>query len=94
MLASSGYVSHVDKDRCIGCGNCNSYCQFNALEVVDGVNQVIYEKCTGCGVCNGKCESDVLSLAADEAKGFPLEICSLMGGLDPGAVTKPRIECY
>jgi len=78
MLASSGYVAQVDEILCTGCGACNEYCQFNALEVVDGINQVSYEKCMGCGVCVNKCDYDAMSLIADESKGIPLEISSLM----------------
>ena len=78
MLASSGYVSQVDEDLCIGCGDCVPCCQFHALEVLDGQNHVIYEKCMGCGVCTGKCSQDALSLVRDDAKGIPLEICSAM----------------
>lgn len=78
MLASSGYVCRVDEDLCLGCSDCNSYCQFEALAVVDGLNQVSYEKCMGCGVCTSKCEHGALSLVADESKGIPLEICALM----------------
>ena len=78
MLASSGYVSQVNEDLCIGCGDCVPYCQFHALEVVDGVNHVIYEECMGCGICISKCEQEALSLARDNAKGVPLEICSVM----------------
>ena len=78
MLASSGYVAHVDEILCTGCGNCNSYCQFNALETMDGVNHVIYEKCMGCGVCVTKCDYDAMSLVTDESKGIPLEIRNLM----------------
>lgn len=78
MLASSGFVSQVDEDLCIGCGDCISFCQFHALDVVDGVNRVIYESCMGCGVCTGKCDQGALSLVRDEAKGLPLEICSPM----------------
>ena len=77
MLASSGYVSQVDEDLCIGCSDCNSYCQFGALQVTDGVNHVIYDKCMGCGVCTSKCEHAALSLVRDEAKGVPLEVCNL-----------------
>jgi ferredoxin len=62
----------------MGCGDCNAYCQFHALEVVDSMNQVIYENCMGCGVCVSKCEHDALSLIQDPTKGIPLEICSLM----------------
>ena len=78
MLASSGYISHVDTDLCMGCGDCTSYCQFHALEIVDDVNHVIYENCMGCGVCIDKCDHDALSLVREEAKGLPLEVCSLM----------------
>lgn len=78
MLASSGYISQVDEDLCIGCGDCNEFCQFNALEVLDGVNHILYEKCMGCGVCVSKCNYNALSLIPDETKGIPLEIHNLM----------------
>jgi Pyruvate/2-oxoacid:ferredoxin oxidoreductase delta subunit len=78
MLASSGYVSVVDEDVCTGCGDCNEFCQFGALEVTDGINHVNYEKCMGCGVCVSKCVPGALSLQRDEAKGVPLEILALM----------------
>ncbi len=79
MLASSGYISQVDEDLCIGCSDCAPYCQFDALEVKDGVNRVDYQKCMGCGVCTSKCEQGALSLVRDEAKGVPLEVLSLAG---------------
>ena len=78
MLASSGYISRVDPDFCIGCGDCVLYCQFHALEILGDQNHVLYEKCMGCGVCTSKCEQGALSLVRDEAKGLPLEICSAM----------------
>ena len=78
MLASSGFVAQVDDLLCNGCSNCNTYCQFNALEVMDGVNYVNYEKCMGCGVCVSKCDYEAISLVSDESKGIPLEINALM----------------
>jgi len=83
MLASSGYVSQLDPDLCIGCGDCTPYCQFGVLELVEELNHVIYEKCMGCGVCVSKCQQGALSLVRDEAKGTPLEICSVMAGMVP-----------
>jgi Pyruvate/2-oxoacid:ferredoxin oxidoreductase delta subunit len=79
MLASSGYISQVDEDLCIGCSDCAEYCQFHALEVVDGINHVNLEKCMGCGVCISKCDQGALSLVLEPTKGIPLEVCSLMG---------------
>jgi len=83
MLASSGYVSQLDPDLCIACGDCSPYCQFGALELVDEVNHVIYEKCMGCGVCVSKCQQGALSLVRDEAKGVPLEVRSIMAEMVP-----------
>lgn len=81
MLASSGYISQVDEDLCISCDTCAEYCQFGALEMGDLFMQVDYEKCMGCGVCVDKCDQDAISLARDEAKGIPLEICALMDAI-------------
>ncbi len=78
MLASSGYISRVDEEVCIACGDCNDYCQFDALELSIGVNHVVYEKCMGCGVCVDKCKQGALALVRDEAKGVPLEVCRLI----------------
>ena len=71
-------MSRVDEDLCIGCGDCDPYCQFGALEVSEGVNHVIYENCMGCGVCTSKCEQGALTLVLDAAKGIPLEISAEM----------------
>ena len=79
MLASSGYVAQVDEDLCIGCADCASFCQFGALEVVDGTSKVQYEQCMGCGVCVDKCPQGALTLVRDLSKGVPLEICALAG---------------
>jgi Pyruvate/2-oxoacid:ferredoxin oxidoreductase delta subunit len=77
MLASSGYISQVDEELCIGCSDCAAYCQFGALAVIEGVNHVNYDNCMGCGVCTSKCEQGALSLVLDERKGVPLQVCDL-----------------
>ena len=78
MLASSGYVSRVDADQCIGCGVCAEFCQFGALSVSDGVAVVDEALCMGCGVCVSRCGEGALSLVRDPSKGEPLEIHELM----------------
>lgn len=79
MLASSGYVSEVDHELCIGCGMCSEFCQFDAIKVVDGQAEVDFEKCMGCGVCSSKCEQEAIQLRLEPAKGEPLDICALQG---------------
>jgi heterodisulfide reductase subunit A-like polyferredoxin len=78
MLASSGYLSTVDEDLCISCGDCEDYCQFFALSLLDGhvvINQAL---CMGCGVCVNHCEQGALSLILAAARGEPLEIQKLI----------------
>jgi Pyruvate/2-oxoacid:ferredoxin oxidoreductase delta subunit len=77
MLASSGYVSEVNHNLCIGCGICSDFCQFDAIRTADGLSTVDFEKCMGCGVCENKCEQEAITLKRDPAKGEPLDICAL-----------------
>jgi ferredoxin len=78
MLASSGYVSHLNPSQCAGCGKCTPFCQFHALAVRDGVNHVDADLCMGCGVCVGKCPNHALTLVRDPSRGDPLSIRDLM----------------
>ncbi len=78
MLASSGYVSQVDPDRCVGCGLCAEVCPFGAVVVEDGVAVVDEGVCMGCGVCVLRCPQEALALARDPARGEPLEVHRLL----------------
>ena len=75
MLASSGYASEVDRELCIGCGICSGFCQFDAIDMVDGKARVDFEKCMGCGVCASKCEQKAIRFRLEPSKGKPLDIC-------------------
>jgi len=89
MLASSGYVGHVDADLCVGCATCADFCQFGALSFpnptssdpasMDGSVAVVDAvACMGCGVCVSKCPQGAISLVRDAVKGEPLEIRALI----------------
>jgi Pyruvate/2-oxoacid:ferredoxin oxidoreductase delta subunit len=77
MLASSGYVSEVNQELCIGCETCKDFCQFEAIQMDDGLASVDFDKCMGCGVCSAKCEQGAISIRLEPAKGVPLDICAL-----------------
>jgi Pyruvate/2-oxoacid:ferredoxin oxidoreductase delta subunit len=78
MLASSGYVAKVDTTRCVACGTCAKYCQFDAVVFVDGNKVIDRQKCFGCGVCVRKCPKNALTLEHDPERGVPLEMDALM----------------
>ena len=77
MLASSGYVSEVDHEFCIGCGVCSEFCQFDAISMEDGLSSVDFDKCMGCGICASKCEQEAIQFRLEPTKGEPLDICAL-----------------
>jgi ferredoxin len=82
MLASSGYVSRVAADLCVGCGVCADFCQFDAISVDDGMASVDTTACMGCGVCVSKCPEGALSLVRDPTRCEPLEIRALIASAD------------
>jgi ferredoxin len=78
MLASSGYVSRIQSDSCIGCGTCAEFCQFKALKPENGRMTVEESRCMGCGVCVSKCATGAIKLERDESRGEPLRIRQLI----------------
>ncbi len=80
MLASSGYVAVVDESLCVGCGECESHCQFGAITVDAGVSRVELEKCMGCGVCVSHCPQEGIELVLAPEKGIPLEMSRILAG--------------
>lgn len=78
MLASSGYVSRVDEDACIACGDCVEVCPFEALTLDEYVAVVDKDLCMGCGVCATHCVQEALTLVREPAKGPPLRVESLL----------------
>ena len=64
-FAKANYVMTVDEELCIGCEACLERCQFDALEIVDGLCTV-NTRCVGCGVCALVCPENALQLERRE----------------------------
>jgi len=82
MLASSGYAAIVNEERCIGCGICEPYCQFGAIEIQDGFNHINLSDCMGCGICVSHCDQDALELVLTPSKGLPFEMGAILTGVE------------
>lgn len=60
--AIAGGNKSCDKG-CLGFGNCVRVCEFDAIEIIDGVAVIDKEKCTACGRCIEECPKAVISFA-------------------------------
>ncbi len=64
VLFRGEYVAQVDPDRCLGCRECLSLCQFGALTYSASWQKTVVDQrfCYGCGVCRAACHQDAIAL--------------------------------
>lgn len=52
-------VSNVDAEKCIGCGACETFCPYKAIQIYKGGKlrkaRTVTASCKGCGVCAARC---------------------------------------
>ncbi len=78
MLASSGFLPHLDASLCTGCGVCAEICQFEAVEMRKGYPVMDKNRCLGCGVCVSKCSLNALILVRTRDMGEIFDLDELM----------------
>jgi electron transport complex protein RnfB len=70
---------------CLGFGDCQRACQFDAIGVIDGLATVDYEKCVGCGACERACPRHIITMVPFKAEQVLVVACS---NKDPGRVDR------
>ena len=52
----------IDKERCIGCGQCAKDCIVHSIQVVDGKAEMIQKRCLQCGHCVAVCPVEAVTI--------------------------------
>jgi heterodisulfide reductase subunit A len=65
-IAPEPVVSAVDEEKCIGCGACQTFCPYKAIEIYKVDNRkkarTITASCKGCGVCSARCPTMAIDM--------------------------------
>ncbi len=74
---------------CLGFGDCNRACNYDAIHIEDGLARVDYDKCVGCGACAKACPRNIITMAPFKTDRMLVVECSnLDAGKDVKAVCK------
>ncbi len=79
-LLTEAMVAEVDERLCIGCGDCERVCVYQAIEVsaAEGVAEVNRVLCKGCGNCTGVCRPHAVDLHGFKNQQILDEIATLL----------------
>ena len=76
-------VSVVDEELCVGCGLCETVCQFNAIQVEDTESgrtaRVTAASCKGCGTCGASCPQHAITMRHFTNEQLLAQIGALVG---------------
>jgi Na+-translocating ferredoxin:NAD+ oxidoreductase RNF subunit RnfB len=77
---------------CLGCGDCVSACQFDAIHINpgSGLPEVIEDKCTACGVCVKACPKSIIELRPKGRRSRRIYVSCV--NKDKGPVTRKACE--
>jgi len=61
-----GLTVEVNKEICVGCGECMEVCAFKGMDMVDEKAEVNQKRCLGCGRCESACPNGAISIYFDD----------------------------
>ena len=62
LAAIVKHVIEIDKESCLGCGDCVPRCQMGAIKMEGSELKLDANRCIGCGLCMYTCPADSLKL--------------------------------
>lgn len=72
---------------CLGMGDCQRACNYDAIRIVNGVAVIDREKCIGCGACTKECPNSLIKMVPKKA-----QVHVACSSVDKGAVTRKLCE--
>ena len=80
---------------CLGCGDCEAACQFDAIKVnpETGIPEVDEEKCTSCGACVKACPRNIIELRKKGPKGRRVFVSCVNKDKGPVAMKACQVSC-
>jgi len=58
----TGFKAAINKNICIDCGKCISYCRFEAISNIDGSVCISETNCDGCKLCTHVCPVEAITM--------------------------------
>jgi ferredoxin len=87
----------IDRDKCVGCGNCVAVCTMGVISVVNGRSQVNEDECVECNTCHRTLRNEGLNPTLVRTVRWVLKKLHLAYDPPPdvcptGALTPPKLE--
>ena len=70
---------------CLGLGDCERSCPFDAIHVIDALAVVSHERCTACGNCVRACPRNIITIEEFQAQRMLVVACC---NHDPGSAVR------